>query len=264
MSVLNKQIKVGLSSIAEARTHEDAKSAYADFHQLLEAEKPEPHTIIAASRQEDRVLKAIAKARSSTTYQRRGDQVGYGRVFQGSGIVVVGSKEGDLLAVSYQTDPSGNDPVDEAYREDFGPYQRVGLRKAAQALLLHGLGLAEVNFQAQYAHVQGVLMEKLGETNRHYMGYNTGNGLAVGASGMLADNGVIAHARTMPWHDRYVDDALRNGELESPSSLDMLAGWFDHKAAEATVAKMSNSEPGLFLFDNLYPPESVVTYVNLS
>ncbi len=260
MSSPVNQIRNGFAAISAARTGEGIRDAYADFHRLLEAEKPEPETIMSASRQNERALQATRQVRVRSEYEN-GQPIH--ETFRGSGIIVVGNKDGELLATGYAKDLEDRDRVDEAYRETFGPYQRVGLRKAAQAAMLHALGYGDLDEVRQYILLQTILeSEELAE-GRHYAGYSTGRSLVVGASGMLATDAVLHEARQRPWFPDYLEDAWSRGEIESPASIDVLAGWFDHIAAQDTIT-IARQDAGRFMARALFPNALQREHMNLS
>ncbi|HXY18154.1 MAG TPA: hypothetical protein VEH48_01895 [Candidatus Nitrosopolaris sp.] len=184
MSV-SQEIKSGYAAIAKASSDSDRVKAYAEFHRQLDGAKISVDDIEGASRQSGTIFEATKAARDKKVRIKRGTK----RLLRGSGIIVVGSYDGDILAADYHRDLENEDLVANKYPG----YQKIAVRKIGQALLLGSVNAKSV--VNQYHRLQEMLVESgLTETSAppHHLGYAGGHGLTVGASGMLPTDEVAA------------------------------------------------------------------------
>lgn len=175
-----RQLKDGYADIALAKNGGDAVKAYKEFHLMLEETKPGVDMVTSVAVKPDVLaLKAIERVRSGQVYPEGG-------YFRGSGIIIVGDSDGEILAASYQ---DYEDPVAKHY----GNYQYVALRKTGLAAMIGKLGIIPGFGNDNYMRIQRILeANELSQTHApHHLGYaavppvGTSRFLTAGASGML-------------------------------------------------------------------------------
>ena len=178
------EIKKGYKAITSASAA-DKPAAYVEFHQFINENDLAVDEIEAASKQNKSVLSAAQNVRRSTLY------VGLDKtnLLRGSGMIVIGDHSGNILAADYALDENDRDLVAEKYPG----YQKVALKKLAQAALLGDAGLD--NIVQQYQKLQEIL-EEYGLTNpgepSHHLGYAANVSLTAGVSGMLPSEAMAA------------------------------------------------------------------------
>lgn len=226
MSSTADKIRNSYADLCRQKGLADTIRAYVDLHAMLAETKPEVGDIATASRQDERVLEAIARA--------RGRHIGKttNRLFRGSGLIVIGSPT-ELLGAGYATDDLGIDLVDSKYREDDGSYYGAAVKKVAQARTLKKLDSTLWVSTGQYGFMQALLEDSGLIVGRHRIGYAAmdATDLVAGSTGMLPSPELFEELETKVWYPEYVAESVRREELDSINSIDRFGGWFDKTAS---------------------------------
>lgn len=238
-------LRRGYASIATAASETDAVSAYKEFHLLLEELQPDADTVLSAATQKFKLLQIINSVRAGEI-KRPASTLRY---FIGTGIMLVGHSNGEILAGSYKGE---NDIVAEHH----GSYQYVALRKLGQAALLGHTEIGYAPSQEAYQRLQMILEEASLSIPQwpHHLGYalsriSAGDFLTAAASGMLPTDGIaqtiakdypatMATGRLRGWYDWAEDES---------------AGLHDAVAAASVLAHLWQPE----IFDPEYSSELV-------
>lgn len=237
-------------------TKGDFVGPFAEFYSLVKAAKPEPEAMASPdlSRQDAGALRAIQGVRSVRTYMR-GESCG--PYFRGSGIVVVGDRDG-IVAVDYQA-PKG-DPVADRY----GNYPHVALVKAGIGALSLRLGGEPV--AKQYDKVEEVLVStgiKTATDPPHHLGYAyrsptpfsaQSQPLIAGASGMLPGYFLAFNPRLLTPSQLAHDQEQgwvkpRDPDHPLVADIDELAGYHDLVAADSALGTLVAGQTTMATFD---------------
>jgi hypothetical protein len=201
----------------------------------------EPAEIATISKQDAKALGAVAVTRERTV-RLTPDSWEETRIFRGSGAIVVANSD-EILAYSYAPGPDGVDPVADHHGPD---YQFAALRKAGRASYGHAVRLPSRPFTLAYRMLDADLIdESLNMTSQpHHLGYawsrdrNDGTEYSVGASGMLASDGVAARRRDI--YARQLDEDYELDWVNWPG--DEFAGYDDAQAAASVANRMTGGD----------------------
>lgn len=237
MSVI-KKIEQGFASITGAASATDAEKAYVAYHKMLDEEKPSADDLASLGSPVTVAHWAGEKVRRGLAFDDHRTQEG--KIYpymRGSGAIVLGTSEGQILHFSYKGE--GSDPVADKY----GPYQHVAVRKLGQGALLAGMGIFDE--LAQYRELERILIEnglKVADSAPHHLGYAAlalegGAGFVVaGASGMLPHEHLQSSLREQ--FAEHLEDAYKNGWLDWDG--DEFAGFHDYATASAALHTLAH------------------------
>src|SRR3989344_3641460 len=198
MSQAVERIRQGYGDICRVR---DSRSAYRDFHTLIEETKPDIDVLEELPVKDDWQASRVAKsAVRAVRYGKR--EIDKHKYFSSTGIMVAGNSEGKILAVDYRLTQFSRDPV----AIEHGPYQYSAVRKLVFAALIARLRLTQVDDPANRYRLEESLLNDLGLAGNlpHYLGHAARmlSGqyfIATGASGMIPSSGTIdAFAKRHP------------------------------------------------------------------